>query len=618
MLSEPTIRLLKRVLRHRRALALTLLFTALYAAVSGVSLGMLLPFADFLFNGGAPQPPPDLAANADALERLRHQLQLQAMAWFYAGDPREVLRRICVLLVGAFAIKGIFGFLLAAASVTLEERVLKDLRDDLFEHLQSLSMGWFARRRSGELLSRATNDVDVVRKAISSLYRTTPRDSLLVLVYLAVVVVASWRLALLCFVVFPGLAVLVGVIGRRIRKHATRAQVRMGDLASIFQESIAGIRVVKAFTGELHVVSRFRYATESYLRSSVRLRRVASLASPAAEMAGAIGAGLVLWAGGNQVLTGTGLTATWFVVFLAATISLMQPVRSLTQLHTHLREGDAAATRIFEILDTPSTIVSRPDAPPIRSLEREITFENVSFAHDPDLTVIRNVDLTVRRGEVVALVGPSGAGKSTLVDMIPRFHDPDTGRVAFDGVDLRDLDLRSVRRLLGVVTQDTILFHDTIRANIGFGESSPDVDKVQAAARAANAHEFITALPGGYDTVVGDRGVRLSGGERQRIAIARAIYRDPQILLLDEATSSLDGESEAKVQEAIDRLMVGRTAVVIAHRLSTIRDADRIVVIDGGRIVETGTHDELRRRGGLYARLSERQFATLTPDPAAA
>jgi subfamily B ATP-binding cassette protein MsbA len=618
MSQDPTVRLLGRVLRHRRALALTLLFTALYAAVSGVSLGMILPFADLVFGGGTTAPGP-LPETASALERVRHDLQAQAAGWFVAADPREVLRRICVLLVAAFAVKGLFGFLLAAASVTLEERVLKDLRDDLFAHLQCLSMGWFARRRAGELLSRATNDVEVVRKAISSLYRSLPRDSLLVVVYLAVVVIASWRLALLCFLVFPGLALLVAGLGRRIRKHSARTQARMGDLASIFQESIGGIRVVKAFSGGAHAVGRFRDATERYLRSAVRLRRVASLASPMAELAGAVGAGLVLWAGGNQVLSGAGLSPTWFVIFLAATVSLMQPVRSLTQLHTHLREGDAAARRIFEILDTQPAIRDRPGAKRVRALERQIAFEGVSFAHDPDVPVIRDVDLVVRRGEVVALVGPSGAGKSTLADMIPRFHDPDSGRVTLDGVDLRDLEVASLRGLLGVVTQDTILFHDTIRANVAFADPAPDPRRVEAAARAANAHEFIAACPQGYDTLVGDRGVRLSGGERQRLAIARAIYRDPQILILDEATSSLDAGSEAKVQEAIERLMRGRTAVVIAHRLSTIRGADRIVVLDGGRIVESGTHDELRGKGGLYARLSEGQLAGgLAPDPARA
>ncbi|MFN8179447.1 MAG: ABC transporter ATP-binding protein [bacterium] len=618
MPTDPTVRLLGRVLRHRRPLVLTIVYTVLYALVSGISLGMILPFADLLFSKGVSMPPA-LPETAGAMDRLRHTIQVSATSWFFTGDPHDVLRKLCALLVVAFAVKGVFSYLLSAASVTLEERVLKDLRDDLFEHLQELSMGWFARRRGGELLSRATNDVDVVRKGVSSLYRTAPRDALLCVVYLAVVVLASWRLALLCFAVFPALAVLISVIGRRIRKYSTRAQMRMGDLASIFQESIGGIRVVKAFGGERHAIGRFREATEGYLRSAERLRRVASLASPAAELAGALGAVLVLWAGGNQVLAGQGLSATWFVIFLAATVSLMQPVRGLSQLQTHLKEGDAAARRIFEILDTPPTITDREGARDVRRLERAITFENVSFAHDPDVPVIRDVNLTIRRGEVVALVGPSGAGKSTLADMIPRFHDPDTGRVAIDDTDLRDVKIAGLRALLGVVTQDTILFHDTVSSNIAFADPAPDQARVEEAARAANVHDFVAGLPRGYDTIVGDRGVRLSGGERQRIAIARAIYRNPQILILDEATSSLDGESEAKVQQALDRLMEGRTSVVIAHRLSTVRDADRIVVLEGGRVAESGTHDELLHRHGVYSRLYERQFsARLAPDPAAA
>jgi subfamily B ATP-binding cassette protein MsbA len=608
MISDAKIRLLRRVMRHGRLLAVVFAFTFLYALVSGVSLGMILPFVDLLFSGQEPGPPP-LSETAGVLERLRHDIQGAAVAWFFAGEPRDALGRICGFLVAAFAVKGIFGFLLAVFSVTLEERVLKDLRDDLFVHLQGLSMRWFSGRRAGELLSRATNDVAVVRKAVSSLYRSLPRDVLLVIVYLGIVFLASWRLALLCLIVFPLLAAIIALIGRRIRRHSSRAQAHMGDLSSVFQETIGGIRVVKAFGGEDFSARRFLRVTETYLRSIVRLRRIASLASPTAEMMGAVGAVIVLWAGGNQVLGGTGLSATWFVIFLAAMVSLMQPVRGLTQIHTHLQEGDAAAARVFEILDTPPRIRDREGARTFEGLRDAIRFENVSFEYDPDLPVIHGVDLVIGRGEVVALVGPSGAGKSTLVDLIARFHDPDSGRVTMDGVDLRDLRIDSLRRRLGIVTQETILFHDTIQANIAYADPDPDESRVIAAARAANAHEFIEAGPQGYHTVIGDRGLRLSGGERQRLSIARAIYRNPEILIFDEATSSLDSESESKVQEAIDRLMQGRTTVVIAHRLSTIRHADRIAVLERGRVVEIGTHDELLVRGGLYARLCERQFA---------
>jgi subfamily B ATP-binding cassette protein MsbA len=607
------LRLFRRVLRHGGLLGLVLAFTVLYAVVSGLSLGMILPFVDLLFAQGGPPAPP--AAGSGPLELLRHDVQVRAAEWFFHGDPRAALVRICGFLLAAFALKGVIGFLLSIYSVALEERILKDLRDDLFTHLQTLSMGWFAGRRAGDLMSRATNDVAVVRKAVSSMYRTAPREVLLVMVYLGIVFVASWRLALLCLVTFPLLALIIGVIGRKIRRQSSRAQAKMADLSSAFQETITGIRVVKAFGGEEFSARRFLRESAAYLRSILRLRRAASLAGPFAELIGALGAVLVLWAGGNQVIAGDGLSSTWFVIFLAAMISLMQPVRALSQIHTHLEEGDAAARRILEILDARPSVREASEPRPLAGLAREISFEGVSFEYDPDVPVLHDVSLTIRRGEVVALVGPSGAGKSTLADLLARFHDPDRGRILIDGVDLREVRLADLRARLGIVTQETILFHDTIAANIAFADPAPDPARVVEAAKAANAHDFIERAPRGYDTVIGDRGLRLSGGERQRISIARAIYRNPEILIFDEATSSLDSESEAKVQEAIDRLMRGRTAVVIAHRLSTVRNADRIVVLDRGRVMESGRHAELIARGGLYARLCRGQ---LTPGPAAA
>jgi subfamily B ATP-binding cassette protein MsbA len=382
----------------------------------------------------------------------------------------------------------------------------------------------------------------------------------------------------------------------------------MADMSSVLQETLAGIRIVKAFGMEAFENRRFRGETEGYLRSYLRLKRVSYIASPLLEFIGVVGALAVFWYGGHQVLEGRLLTPDWFLIFLAAMLSLVQPIKAMGHANDSFQQGIAASKRIFELLDTEAAVKERPGARAAGGFGEAIRFERVSFAYG-DEPVLSDVDLTIRRGEMVAIVGPSGAGKSTLADLIPRFYDPTAGRVTLDGVDLRDLTVPSLRGLMGIVSQETILWSGTIRSNIAYGRERVPPGDVERAARAANADRFIAALPNGYETEIGERGVRLSGGERQRIAIARAILKDPPILILDEATSSLDADSEAEVQQAVANLLEGRTVIVIAHRLSTVLRADRIVVMEKGRVVQEGRHETLLETEGIYRRFFERQFA---------
>jgi subfamily B ATP-binding cassette protein MsbA len=395
-----------------------------------------------------------------------------------------------------------------------------------------------------------------------------------------------------------------------MRKRSNQAQERMADVTSRLHETIVGARVVKAFGMEAYETSRFAEANQRFFRAFVHLRRVSAAARPVSEYAIVVVAVAMLWFGGREIFEGRGLAPQQFVLFVTALLSTISPLKSLSEVNSNVQQGVSAAQRVFDLLDTKATVDDRAGAVTLAPLRDAVRYENVDFAYQPGQPVLEGVSFTIGRGEVVALVGSSGAGKSTAMDLLARFHDPVGGRVTLDGVDLRDATLASLRGQMGIVTQETILFHDTVRANIAYGLSDVDEARIEGAARAAFAHDFILDLPRRYDTVIGERGSRLSGGQRQRIAIARAILKDPPILILDEATSALDSESERLVQEALSNLMKGRTALVIAHRLATVRGADRIIVLDGGEVSETGTHDELlRRAGGLYSRLYELQFA---------
>jgi subfamily B ATP-binding cassette protein MsbA len=492
----------------------------------------------------------------------------------------------------------------------VQERVVRDLRTRLYAHLQGMRLDFFQRTRGGQLLTRMLADTEQARFLVGDLAAQTLQATATSLVYLTLLFALSWRLTALALVMVPLVVFALRPLVSRLRGRLRHTMHERGELTSLMQETIAGVRLVKAYGAEPYEQQRFAEAARRYAKGVVRWQRLALLSNPISETFGAMVTVALLWVGaGMATAPGTALRPEAFVAFLFIALRLLTPLKFLANVPTQAAQYLAAAERVLEILrETPGEAVA-PGHVVVERFEREIACRDVAFAYPGGPTVLRGVSFTACKGEVVAVVGPSGAGKSSLVDLLPRFYEPSGGAILLDGRDTREITLRSLRSLMGIVSQETVLFNDTVKANIAYGAADRyDDAAIEAAARAANAHAFITALPQGYGTVLGERGTRLSGGERQRLAIARALLRDPPILIFDEATSALDAESERLVQEAIDRLLVGRTVFVIAHRLSTIRHATQILVLDRGRIVERGVHEELLARGGLYRRLYELQF----------
>ncbi len=628
-----TQRLLSYLRPYAPRLGAALLCMALFAASSGLALGLFSPFLQILFapadtqvTAGAPASLPGGTGRGNApaidggipgavggggwgnLDRWPAFLRGPLEGFLFNRPPLEALGRLCLLIVFAFLLKNLFDYLQTFLMTAIEQGVVRDLRNRLYAHVHTLSLSFFHGERTGILASRIVNDVQYVRSALAAGISNVVKESLVLLAALFWVFWASWKLALIAILVLPPAVGLIVWIGRRMRRRSEAMQGRLAELQGVLHETLANIRVVKSFAAEEFENERFARENDAFYRSYLRLRRVAEAGAPLTETLMVLVSALVLYVGGRQIFIARTLEPHNFFLFVVALLSMMSPLKRLSNVNSIVQEGLAAATRVFQLLDTPAEIADRPGARPAGALRDALRFEGVTFRYGDGPDVLHDLDLVFRRGETVALVGPSGAGKSTLVDLLARFHDPTGGRLSLDGTDLRDLTLQSVRELYGVVPQETILFRDTIARNIAYGRADADRGAVEAAAQAANAHPFIARLAQGYDTMIGERGVTLSGGERQRLALARAVFRDPQVLILDEATSSLDSESEALVQEAFERLRAGRTAVVIAHRLSTVQRADRIVVLERGRIVDEGRHDELLARGGLYGRLHALQF----------
>jgi subfamily B ATP-binding cassette protein MsbA len=484
------------------------------------------------------------------------------------------------------------------------QKIVNDLRNEINDHIQGLSLRFFNRVRAGQVVSRVLNDVSLVRGAVTDAAASLVRDTATLVVQIGVAIYLDALLALLAFVLFPVTVVPLAILSRQLRRASRKSQAKLGRLNALLHETIQGNRIVKAFSMENYERQRFAAENKRLFRLHMRASRIRNL--PLTEVVAGVAIALVFGYGGYSVIQGT-RTQGSFVAFLTALFLLYQPYKKLVRANFAIQQGLAGAQRIFALLDTHSEIADRPGARRLTGVREAIEFRDVSFRYE-DEWVLRHVDLRIGAGEVVALVGMSGGGKSTLADLIPRFYEVEDGAITFDGVDIRDYTFASLRAHIALVAQFTFLFNDTVRNNIAYGDVSKPAEAIYAAARAANAHEFIAALPQGYDTVIGDLGVKLSGGQRQRIAIARALLKDAPILILDEATSALDTESERLVQDALERLMVGRTTLVVAHRLSTVRRADRIVVLVAGRIIEQGTHEELIGRNAEYRKLYDLQF----------
>jgi len=600
------LRLTTYIKKYKKYIFISLILSLLLSFFSALSIYLTIPLLRTLFLNDSAS-----TNNETTITGFYSGIQKYFENYLFRYGKINALGIICILIFISFLIKNIISFYQSLSIEKIEKSVLRDLREELYRKINKLSVRYFTTEKTGNIISCMTNDLNNVQSGISAAFSNLIKEPLLIIVFLFLAFSISWKLTIISLLVFPLTILVISKVGSSLRRRSQRVQEKLSEILTLITETIYGAKIIRAFSAEKYRNNFFKHQNDEQYKLVIKASKAYELASPITEIFSILAGVIIIWFGGRQIILENSLRPEEFLGFLFIIFQLMSPIKNLGTVNNRIQASAASSERIFKLLDTPIEIEEKNNAVELKNFQNEINIKDVSFNYNDDINILKDLSFNIKKSEVVAIVGPSGSGKSTLADLIARFYDVSSGEISLDGINIKDLKLESLRKLIGIVPQETILFNDTIRNNIIFGLENISEDDLINASKNANAYEFIQTQSSGFDTIVGERGLKLSGGQKQRIAIARALLRNPQILILDEATSSLDTESEKIVQQALDNLMINRTSIVIAHRLSTVINADKIIVLDNHKIVQQGTHTELIKiENGLYKKLYEIQFST--------